>query len=161
MSDVKKTLFEAACDAEVGTKWALTLSANQDVVVKKVGKVVWDRSEEHIPFHVYQRTDLFQLPSGPKKRDVDVSVLRLIGTLSVEVPDDAIDECVSAFDLIGRLMQWEGAQIGKPGWVMVKNNERWFAYRAANDIYAVTFETEEQCLAAHKSECPEMFNNSI
>ena len=153
MSDVKKTLFEAACEAEDGTRFRVE---GTRTALWKDGNLTWEFIYGHdVPVSILRRTDFEQLPSGPKKRDVAET------TWVAKAPYDRVNELAPVVDMMARLLQWEGAQIGKPGWVMVKNNERWFAYRTANDIYAVTFETEEQCLAAHKSECPEMFNNSI
>lgn len=156
MSNPMKTLFEAACEAEVGTKWALTLSANQDVVVKKANKVVWDSSEENIPFHVYQRTDLYQLPSSPKKRD---AIIHVDGFL---VPFDLHQDATSLSTLTAGLLKWEGAQIGKPGWVMghvSKTDDVLIEPYQMSMVMPdqVTFKTREQCEAAWKAECPDLF----
>lgn len=167
MSDVKKTLFEAAYEAEVGTQWVLTKSASKLKCHKEAdGDVVWsengdgyiENEGDSVPFHVALRTDFEQLPSGPKKRDVRQG--QVVGEDSVYIPSDKMQECIDAFKLIGRLTQWEGAQIGKPGYVIITTSRK-AVYSEIQTPCDVTFQTAEQCEAAWKAECPEMFNGNI
>lgn len=80
----------------------------------------------------------------------------------VILPCDLWYEGISAFRLIGRLMKWEGAQIGKLGYVLsyiqnIEHSPIEPIYTKMFLPYSVTFETSDQCLAAWKAECPELF----
>lgn len=162
----EQTLFEAAKDAPDGTRFMLKTMTGDVLVKRKTATNAWVLEWEDgasLSHSSLGMVDFDIVSLGPKKRDCDVTVLRLAGTLSAEVPDDMVDDCVGAFDLIARLCMWEGAQIGKPGYVLshIKNVEHSPIepiYTKMVLPYSVTFkDSPEQCLASWKAECPEMF----
>ena len=162
----KPTLFEAAKNAPDGTRFMLKTMPGDVLVKRKTATNAWVLEWEDgasLSHSSLGMVDFDIVSLGPKKRDCDVTVLRLAGTLSAEVPDDMVDDCVGAFDLISRLCMWEGAKKpGTPGYVLshIKNVDHSPIepiYTKMILPYSVTFETAEQCLAAWKAECPEMF----
>ncbi|QDP65977.1 MAG: hypothetical protein GOVbin631_38 [Prokaryotic dsDNA virus sp.] len=152
--DVKKTLFEAACEAEDGTEWKMS---NGHVYQKMIGNIYHKDSGSIASYKDLIKTDFEQLTSGPKKRDVQHE-----GRVHY-VPSDMVPEIDSAFSLIKRLAIWEGAQIGKPGYAMEMvmfngQSSKFEPFMRKNPApITVTFKTKEQCEAAWKAECPEMF----
>lgn len=156
MSDVKKTLFEAACEAEDGTRFKLS----GVVFERREDGEGWGlyaaKSNNHARGDILVRTDFEQLPSGPKKRDVKMWVVS--SEDDIKFPKDQFDECIEAANIIGRLMQWEGAQIGKPGYVIITTSRK-AVYSEIQTPCDVTFQTAEQCEAAWKAECTELFRD--
>lgn len=148
------TLFEAAKDAPDGTRFLL-VGSDQHVVKHDQLRLIWADDGGHVEYGHLQRTD-FEIVPSPRKRDVGVA--RVYPRDEVFLPDDNFDEGIEAFRLIGRLLMWEGAQIGKPGYVITFTGARavssWIDFP---NKYEVTFKTAEQCEAAWKAECPEMF----
>jgi hypothetical protein len=150
----KQTLFDAAKDAHEGAKFAI----GNDKFVKNMGNLIWVEDSGHsnfAPLVMLSATDFETIPDGPKKRDVRMAPVAL--QHSVMVPEDYFADVIPAITLIGKLMQWEGAQIGKPGYrTNGVNGIPYFVDDAVIPI-DVTFETADQCEAAWKAECLEMF----
>lgn len=151
MSDVKKTLFEAACAAEDGARFKVgpikfdVMKSKDDLVY-----VGGDCDGQMLIHPDLRRTDFEQLPSGPKKRDATIFVEGFY------VPTDVFHDTSFALDIMSGLLKWEGAQIGKPGYVM-KPGQFGNVFIAKPSKIDVTFQTAEQCEAAWKAECPDMF----
>lgn len=147
-SIAKQTLFEAAKDAPDGTRFKII---GREYTLESDGGGKYLRLEgdgKLSSLDVLHSTDFEVIPSGPKKRD-DIPAF----PVTTNVPSDVSNECVDAFNLISRLMQWEGAQIGEPGYSIGE-----LRYETESPLpYIVTFETSEQCRAAWKAECPEWF----
>ncbi|WP_417790660.1 hypothetical protein [Terasakiella pusilla] len=151
----KQTLFEAAKDAPDGTRF----KAGSFEAVKNDGCLRLSSGDRgNVSLGFLQLTYFEVIPAEPKKRDVRVS--DVIYDDGVKFPSDKHDECISSFRLIGRLMQWEGAQLGEPGcflsWSVSDQKWRVHAAVAHNPPTRVTFKTKDQCLAAYKAECPEL-----
>lgn len=157
----QQTLFEAACEAEDGTEFVIAGYGGKAVwwagnkAVWWAGNLTWDeRGERDVCVRVPQMTDFEQIPSGPKKRETEF--LDICEGDRIKVPFDRWKDCADAFKLIGRLMQWEGARIGKPGYNYYTDGSGTY-FEDHPSKYEVTFKTAEQCEAAWKAECPEMF----
>ncbi|MAK54700.1 MAG: hypothetical protein CML17_02420 [Pusillimonas sp.] len=159
---IKQTLFEAAKDAADGTRFKV----GQAIFKVHHGSLMWIDGDELRPalLNVLGATNWEYVPDGPKKRDVRQG--QIVGEDSVYIPADMMAECIDAFKLIGRLAMWEGAQIGKPGYakscILISHGDDKVGANGVMYIdnplpLHVTFETKEQCEAAWKAECPEMF----
>lgn len=89
----KKTLFEAACEAPVGTRWEL-LGYDHHAVKKSSYQLVWSDDEENVAFLYMQTTDFKVVPSvwEPKEGDygwtclADGSVIALGSSQESAVP---------------------------------------------------------------------------
>jgi hypothetical protein len=150
----KQTLFDAAKDAPDGSRFLL-VGSDRHVVKHDQLRLIWADDGGHVEYGHLQRTDFEAIPDGPKKRDVHMAPVALKN--SVMVPADCFADVIPAMALIGKLMQWEGAQIGKPGYrINMLNGDAYFIFDA--DLPTdITFETEDQCKAAWEAECPDMF----
>ena len=146
-----QTLFEAAKDAPVGTRWFVGRS---DLVVFKSSQghkwtLQYKHNGENVRTDTLCRTDFEIIPSGPVKAS--------------GIPLEKMKDVHSAIDLIGELMKWPGAQIGKPGYVLsyirnIDHSPIEADYTKHFLPSSITFETAEQCEAAWKHECPELFS---
>ena len=159
----QKTLFEAACEAEDGTRFKV---GTRCLVMTRHGwgddLVFEDSPEKSVPISWMYSTDFERLPSGPKKRTLHVDDWVFDSHHEIYVPFDMKNDAVKAFKLMSDLMQREGAQIGRPGYVIKKVSgggisSSIVAYEESPKPTEITFQYADQCLAAWKAECPEMF----
>jgi hypothetical protein len=151
----QQTLFEAAEDAPDGTMFKVGQVHMEKIQDGTFWGLHYDHGE-NVRSCFLGRTDYEIVHRGPRKRKL------VVCNISAEVPDNMKEICAKSFDLIGRLCMWEGAHIGEPGeipgrFVGDPLGSMASMYCEFPGPCDVTFQTKEQCLAAWKAECPELF----
>lgn len=146
-SSTKPTLFEAAKDAPDGTMFELkadSIDGYGSRVFVKEDCAIKDRKYGRLVtcLDFLARTDFEFIPSGPVK--------------AFNLTDQQTREYKDACLLIGELMKWPGAQIGKPGWTIGDEHEP-FVIDANPLKTTVTYKDKQQAEAAYRAECPELF----
>jgi len=149
----QQTLFEAAINAPDGAQFRIDATVFNKCREMSREWTLVNNYGKHAEMHYLERTDFEQLPAEPKKRDVKMTPI-----YGVKVPSDMTRTLREKFELIGRLMQWEGAQIGEPGWAFNKPEpDKPFYLECACSPIDVTFQNPEQCTAAWQAVFPELF----